>query len=76
MALLRCRKGRIAGTAAGFVHLKERTGQRMTDIHEQKIVDQIDREVLAPDGLIALVVCLSVTVGLAMAGVMTFLGSV
>jgi len=48
----------------------------MTDIHEKDIADQIDREIHAPDGLLALVVCLSVTVGLAVAGVITLLGTV
>jgi hypothetical protein len=48
----------------------------MIDIHEKEIADQIDREVYAPDGLIALVVCLSVTCGLVVAGIMTFLGTV
>jgi hypothetical protein len=49
----------------------------MTDIHEKDIADQIDREVTSPDGLMlmALVLCLSVTVGLAAAGVATLLGA-
>jgi hypothetical protein len=48
----------------------------MTDIHEKVLADQIDREIHAPDGLLALVVCLSITVGLAVAGVVTLLSTV
>jgi hypothetical protein len=47
----------------------------MTDIREKDIVDQIDREVAAKDGLLALVLCLSATVGLAAAGVVSLLGT-
>jgi hypothetical protein len=47
----------------------------MTDIHERDILDQIDREVSSSDGLMALVLCLSVTLGLAAAGVAALLGA-
>ena len=47
----------------------------MTDIHDKDIADQIDREVASKDGLLALVLCLSATVGLAAAGVVTLLGA-
>ena len=48
----------------------------MTDAHENEIADQIDREVRATEGLIALVVCLSVTAGLVVAGTITFIGAI
>jgi hypothetical protein len=46
----------------------------MTDIHEKDIADQIDREVASSDGLLALVLCLAVAAGLAVAGVGSLLG--
>jgi hypothetical protein len=48
----------------------------MTDIREKDIADQIDREVASKDGLLALVICLSATVGLAAAGVASLLGAI
>jgi hypothetical protein len=48
----------------------------MTDIREKDIADQIDRDVESKDGLLALVLCLSVTVGLAAAGVVSLLGAI
>jgi hypothetical protein len=47
----------------------------MTDIHEKEIADQIDREVADSDGLVALVVCLSVSCGLVAATVLAVLGA-
>ena len=47
----------------------------MTDIHEKELADQIDREVASSDGLMALVLCLSVTAGLLVAGVAALLGA-
>jgi hypothetical protein len=47
----------------------------MTDIHEKELADQIDREVASSDGLMALVLCLSVTAGLVVAGVAALLGA-
>jgi hypothetical protein len=47
----------------------------MTDIHEKELADQIDREVAASDGLMALVLCLSVAAGLVVAGVAALLGA-
>lgn len=47
----------------------------MTDIHEKELAEQIDREVASSDGLMALVLCLSVTAGLVVAGVATLLGA-
>lgn len=47
----------------------------MTDIHEKDIADQIDREVSSSDGLMALVLCFSVTLGLAAVGVANLLGA-
>jgi hypothetical protein len=47
----------------------------MTDIHEKEIVDQIDREIASSDGLLALVLCLSVTAGLVVAGVASLVGA-
>jgi hypothetical protein len=46
----------------------------MTDIHEQEIADQIDREIASTDGLMALVLCLAVTAGLVVAAVVSLLG--
>lgn len=46
----------------------------MTDLHEQEIADQIDREIVRRDGLLGLVVCLSATVGLVIASILTFVG--
>jgi hypothetical protein len=48
----------------------------MTHIHEKEIAEQIDRDVRATDGLIALVACLSVTVGLVVAGAITLIGAI
>lgn len=48
----------------------------MTEVHEKEIADQIDRELRSTDSLIALVVCLSVTVGLAIASVASLIGAV
>lgn len=48
----------------------------MTDIHDKDISDQLDRDVESPDGLLALLVCLSVTVGLALAAVADLLGAI
>jgi hypothetical protein len=47
----------------------------MTDIHEKELADQIDREVAASDGLMALVLCLSVVAGLLVASVAPLLGA-
>ena len=47
----------------------------MTHIHEEDIANQVDREVASTDGLLALVLCLSTTVGLAAAGVVALLGA-
>ena len=47
----------------------------MTDIHEKEIADQIDREVADSNGLLALVVCLSVSFGLVVAGLAAALGA-
>lgn len=47
----------------------------MTDIHEKDIANEIDREAMSKDGLLALVLCLSATIGLAAAGVATLLGA-
>ncbi|HEX5007133.1 MAG TPA: hypothetical protein VFV70_08475 [Hyphomonadaceae bacterium] len=47
----------------------------MTDRQDEDIADQIDKEVVSSEGLLPLVVCLSVTVGLAAAGVATLLGA-
>jgi hypothetical protein len=48
----------------------------MTDIHEQEIADQIDREIASTDGLLALVLCLSAAAGLMVAGVVSLLGTI
>ena len=47
----------------------------MTDMHEQEIADEIDREISRRDGMLGLVVCLSATVGLVIASVLTFVGA-
>lgn len=47
----------------------------MTDIHEKEIADQIDREIASSDGLLALVLCLSVAAGLVVAGVASLIGT-
>jgi len=47
----------------------------MTDIHEQEIADQIDREVASSDGLLALVLCLAVAAGLVVAGAASLFGA-
>jgi hypothetical protein len=47
----------------------------MTDIHEGNIAEQVDREVASRDGLLALVICFSATVGLAVAGVVALMGA-
>ena len=47
----------------------------MTDIQEQDIAEQIDRDVTSNSGLLALVLCLPATVGLAAAGVAALLGA-
>jgi hypothetical protein len=47
----------------------------MTDIHEKELADQIDREVASSDGLMALVLCLSVAAGLVVAGVAALWGA-
>jgi hypothetical protein len=47
----------------------------MTDLHERQLVDQIDREVTSSHGLVALVLCLSLAVGLAIAGGLSILGA-
>jgi hypothetical protein len=46
----------------------------MTDIHEKELADQIDREVASSDGLMALVLCLSVSAGLVVAGIAALVG--
>ena len=43
----------------------------MTDINEQEIADQIDRDVSDKGGLVALVLCLCVAGGLLIAGAMS-----
>jgi len=48
----------------------------MTDLHEQELADQIDREIASTDGLMALVLCLSVAAGLVVAAVVSLLGAV
>lgn len=48
----------------------------MIDIPEKDSADQIEREVASEDGLWALVLCLSATVGLAVAGVAALLGTI
>lgn len=48
----------------------------MTDSQDKDIADQIDREVTSKDGLLALVLCLSATVGLAAAGVASLFGAI
>jgi len=48
----------------------------MTDIHEQEIADEIDREIASTDGLLALVLCLSAAAGLVVAGVVSLLGTI
>lgn len=63
-------------TAMLFIVPSEAAREVMTDTHEKDIADQIDREVAAKEGLLALVVCLSVTVGLAAAGVLALLGTI
>lgn len=47
----------------------------MADIHEKEIADQIDREIASSDGLLALVLCLSVSAGLVIAGALSLLGA-
>lgn len=47
----------------------------MTDIREKEIADQIDREIASSDGLVALVLCLAVAAGLAVAGVASFVSA-
>jgi hypothetical protein len=47
----------------------------MIDIHEQEIADQLDQEVASSGGLLALVVCLSVAVGLVVASATALLGA-
>jgi hypothetical protein len=47
----------------------------MTDIHEKEIADQIDYEIASSDGLVALVLCLSVAVGLVVAGATSLVGA-
>ncbi|HVY88714.1 MAG TPA: hypothetical protein VG942_07590 [Hyphomonadaceae bacterium] len=47
----------------------------MTDLQEKEIIDQIDREVASSDGLIALVLCLSMAVGLLVASGLALMGS-
>lgn len=48
----------------------------MTDIHDKDLTEQIDRDLDSRDGLLALMVCLSVTVGLALAAVADLLGAI
>jgi hypothetical protein len=48
----------------------------MTDIHEQEIAEQIDREIASSDGLMALVLCLSAAAGFVVAGVVSLLGTI
>jgi Na+-transporting NADH:ubiquinone oxidoreductase subunit NqrC len=48
----------------------------MTDIHEKELADQIDREVESSDGLLLLVLCLTVTAGILVAGVSALLNGV
>jgi hypothetical protein len=48
----------------------------MTDSQDKDIAEQIDREVTSKDGLLALVLCLSATVGLAAAGVASLVGAI
>ena len=47
----------------------------MTDMHERQLVDQIDREITSSNGLVALVLCLSMAAGLAIAGGLSMLGA-
>lgn len=46
----------------------------MTDLPEQELADEIDREIADRGGLWALVICLSVAGGLVVAGSMALLG--
>ena len=48
----------------------------MTDIREREIAEQIDREIASTDGLMALVLCLSVAAGLVVAGFVSLLGTI
>ncbi len=48
----------------------------MTDIHEEDLAEEIDRDLDAGDGLLPLVVCLSATVGLALAAVADLFGAI
>lgn len=48
----------------------------MTDIHEQELAEQIDREVESTDGLLLLVLCLAVTAGIVVAGASALLSGV
>lgn len=47
----------------------------MTDIHEKEIADQIDREIASSDGLLALVLCLSVSAVLVVASAASLIGA-
>ena len=47
----------------------------MTDMHEQELADEIDREVSNKGGLLALVLCLAVAAGLVVAGSAALLGA-
>jgi len=65
------------GTSLPFAHLEvEERKTAMTDIHEKDLADQIDRDIDSRQGLLALLVCLSVTVGLALAGVADLVGAI
>ncbi len=48
----------------------------MTDIHDKNIAEEIDQDIDSGHGLLALLVCLSVTAGLALAGVADLLGAI
>jgi hypothetical protein len=66
----------MRGTKVSVVHFAlRRTDEAMTDIHEKELADQIDREVASSDGLMALVLCLSVAAGLVVASVAALLGA-
>ena len=48
----------------------------MTDMHEQELADEIDREVSDRSGLWALVICLMAAGGLVVAGSAALLGGI
>jgi hypothetical protein len=61
---------------ASFILLSDTESETMTDIHEKDLANEIDRDIDSGHGMLALLVCLSVTVGLALAGVADLLGAI